>query len=188
MESLKAMQAMARHIIDNAKPEAWSYQGFGMLRIYLAPEVRLHIWCPNQKAPDVTDIHSHPWNFTSWVVAGRIINREWQKMYAKPITHIAHKIITGENAEILESHPVTLQIVSQASYAAGDRYPQDYHDIHQTEAVEGTVTIIVRKRVTGDLAYSYATKNRPWVDARPRPATLSEIEYFTQCAKRLLDK
>ena len=49
----------------------WQVQGLGMMRLYLSDKVRLHIWDSSLKVVGVSAIHSHPWDMTSTVMAGR---------------------------------------------------------------------------------------------------------------------
>lgn len=45
-----------------------------MLRLYLSEAERLHVWTRAGRVARVSDVHDHPWHFTSVVVSGRVRN------------------------------------------------------------------------------------------------------------------
>ena len=62
----------------------WSLQGFGMLRLYLTKEIRLHVWDTAYQVPNVSLLHDHPWDFTSVVIAGCMENRLYSQGHGTP--------------------------------------------------------------------------------------------------------
>src|SRR6266705_1769973 len=52
----------------------WSLQGLGMLRLYLDDTHRMHIWDDRYQVYNVSQMHTHPWNFTSTVIVGVVRN------------------------------------------------------------------------------------------------------------------
>lgn len=68
---------LVKAILEKARAYKWSIQGFGMLRLYLSAEVRLHVWDSRFRVPGVTDIHDHSWDFESEVAAGEVLQRRY---------------------------------------------------------------------------------------------------------------
>ncbi len=75
-------QSLALKLLETSavRPEAfeWSLQGFGMLRLYLSKEVRLHVWDDRYAVKNVTTIHTHPWHFRSTVLFGELTDVLYQ--------------------------------------------------------------------------------------------------------------
>lgn len=177
----------------------WSLQGFGMLRLYLdkAKVTRLHVWTTDAQdvVKDVTRIHTHPWNYTSHVLCGKIKNTRFkiwdsnvdlpQPQMKSPL-HRGYevKIKCGEDAkEITDPLAVTLIEQPPEFLSQGSHYEQAFSEIHLSVPEHGAVTLVDRNCVTEcphDEAYVYVgadDKGKPlsWVDAKPRPATKEEI-------------
>src|SRR5260370_37840480 len=85
----------------------WSIQGLGMLRLYLSEETRMHVWSSLGRIPNVSPLHTHPWSFNSYVVAGKVVNKRY-KIAAGEVYNRA-LITCGANAKIEETDQVTLQ-------------------------------------------------------------------------------
>lgn len=60
-------------------------QGFGMARIRLNRELRLHLWDKALRNPEVTDIHTHPWDLYSVVLRGSIENERYTEITPEDI-------------------------------------------------------------------------------------------------------
>ena len=75
--SIETTRLLVKGVLENADRFDWSIQGFGMLRMYLSKEVRLHIWNPAFEVENVSTIHDHPWDFESEVVCGEIQNQRY---------------------------------------------------------------------------------------------------------------
>ena len=173
-------------ILEKAEKYQWSIQGFGFLRMYLtADEVyRLHIWDDRYKIPNVSIIHTHPWDFCSKVYSGQIYNTRYKAKKHKKNTHFRLRIVTGENAKPAANIKVCkLAIAKTDSVKSGENYFQRADEIHETQAKSGTVTVIRRQflddRSKADVFFPIGTD---WVDARPRPATEEEVKDITENA------
>ena len=174
--------------IDSPHGVEWSLQGFGMLRYYLTKDKawRLHVWDDHYRVDDVTMIHNHPWNLDSWVLSGALVNhryrvshRMWGE-FGKP-THWETRILAGENARP-SGHSRAVILVSEPAkfYVAGspqNMYHQEWHEIHCTDALNGTITITFREFINldRDHAFSYRMHDKEWVSAAPRTATPDEV-------------
>ena len=171
-----------RDILHHPHEYKWSVQGFGMLRTYLdADHVwRLNIWTDRLKVPRVSTIHDHPWSFTSWIMAGALLNTRYTH-YSVPTpgaTEYLESVITpGEGGGIQEPHVEPPRIwlfpYSRELYAPGCSYSQTADAIHETMYANGTITINKRRRGSLDAARVY--HQGPWVSAEPHAASVEEI-------------
>ena len=182
----------AKQILDNPFDYVWEIQGFGMLRTYIDKNTRLQIWLNKYIVPNVTDIHTHPWDFESYIYQGEITNNCYLELF--PIIPSIHKgyeydrclILTGENAYVKEKTKVSLIDAIAVSYTQGDKYKHDMTIPHRIDFIDGTVTILTKKNIQPDsLAYSYVVDGGEWVSAAPRLATKEEVNDFILAYKKL---
>lgn len=162
----------------------WSVQGLGMLRTYLSPEVRLHIWDDSLRVPGVSPIHDHPWHLDSLIVSGTL------RQYRYVVSPFGDEELTmsaiqcGENA-CTKTEPVLVKVhqTPLETYTPGQTYRQTKDEIHESLADTGTVTLVTRT-FEGDreTARVFWRGDGGWVDAAPRPATLVEVRRVTQKA------
>lgn len=180
------VRSFVKYILENptAMGRQWSYQGFGMLRLYLygAKEWRLHVWSPGMAVPGVTTIHNHPWDFESLVLSGRLRNMKFEESTApdRRVTHHKAVIRCGEDACMMTApESVTLTPAGTDIFPPGGWYEQSAAEIHHTLTDVGTVTLIRRRFGSDpDHASVYWPVGQKWVDATPRPATPEEINMF----------
>lgn len=163
------------------KEREWSYQGFGMLRCYLDSDKRwrLNYWIPSIAVSNVSVIHDHPWSFTSHILRGQITNIRYEIVRLTPGSRrfAYHEIVTGEGGGPKEN-PKECQLIEigRKVYVPGTHYSQLLDEIHETSALEGTITLNDRSRPTqthtARVFWPYGTS---WVDAEPRVATAEEL-------------
>ena len=173
----------------NPRARDWTVQGFGMLRCYLDDKQneRLHIWSNALHVPRVSSIHTHPWDFGSRVISGRLINTRYEEVepgikYSQ--AYWRRLIRPGEGEALSDDVRVWLRAKQDDYVYSGGHYTQTRHEIHQTLPDNGAVTLCVRWRPsqTSDEAFSYSRKQ--WVSAAPRPATVGEIQHTIDLAYR----
>jgi hypothetical protein len=92
-DNLTALRLQTRFILENAYRFDWSLQGFGLLRLYLPGDGRLHIWDHSKAYYDVSQLHDHlQWGLTSTIVSGQITNQRYAELPTErdgvPITYI----------------------------------------------------------------------------------------------------
>lgn len=171
---------LVKSILEHPGGFEWSLQGFGMLRTYIEPELRLHVWDSRFKVEDVSEMHTHPWHFHSFVVVGQVTNTRFVKPYANPdgIPFREQEILCGVGGhETDRSKAVKLSVAKIEKIKAGETYSQLAHEIHQSWPEDGTVTIIEREFLDdADHAYVYVPEGQEWVSAEPRPADPGEVE------------
>lgn len=172
---------LAEQILEDPTRYEWSLQGFGMLRFYITQEIRLHIWDSRYRVGNVSGIHTHPWHFTSTVLAGQIEQYRYHRYHtAHGLSGFDEYVIRAGEGGGLEGipTPVLLRRSPLEIVKAGDHYKQRAEEIHLSQPVDGTVTIVFRELADpkdADHAYVYVPAGEEWVSAEPRVATEKEI-------------
>lgn len=199
------IRALVREVLaEGPRLRDWTYQGFGMLRTYLDDEerFRLNVWDPGSAIENVSVIHDHPWDFTSLIVCGELVNHTFRYVRSQPPTCRAEdeaslrlkayrsvEIRTGEGGgPMTEVQPLQLIENPARTVHAPLTYRQHHAQLHWTEATPGTVTINDRELVTGDgpKVATVCWSEGEWVSAEPRPATNDEWEHFVALATKLM--
>lgn len=186
---------LIRKILIDPRLYDWSYQGLGMLRLYLGDVARIHIWDQRLAIPDVSTIHTHSWSLKSIIISGEITNQRFNAVQYKDDLPDAHqyyrqRLVCGFNSEKL-GDPVPVKLISRALevYWPGQTYSQDADEIHNTFATPGTITIMERKfDGPNEEADVFFREDKSFVSAKPRPATRDEVAQFTSVARQLLDQ
>lgn len=172
---------LVKKILEKANAYDWSLQGFGMLRLYLDKNTRLHVWHNKYMVPNVSLLHTHPWNFTSRIICGSLFNEIYEEVDG-PFTHTGALLKCGEKTAILEEpRHYHLRRKSYGQLGSGDSYAQKHNEIHQTVYSDGTVTIVNREVPPGgnpDHAKVFWPFGTNFVSAEPRPASAVEVLDF----------
>jgi hypothetical protein len=175
-----AVKDFVRNLLENADRQAWSLQGFGMLRCYPGADkrTRLHIWDHRYAAPNVSTLHDHPWHFTSHVISGRIENRIYRLSSLPGPTHHKLRIACGAGGCALDRQPdVRLIVAGTDVYRPGDDYRQHAEQVHESLPSHGAVTLVRREFLEDtERAHVFFPVGAQWVSAEPRPATPAEVE------------
>jgi hypothetical protein len=186
------VQLIARSLITD-----WSLQGLGMFRMYLSKKVRLHVWAPSKFAVEnVSTIHTHPWDFTSTVIAGAITDVVYSDepvivggiAQTEHATHHKQQIVCGPGGGVSgDASWVKLFMRMRCEYKANQSYQRRANEIHESCPKDGTVTIIEREfHEDSEHAYVYYPYKKSWVSAEPRPATSDEVIAMKEIAARSL--
>ena len=176
---------VAEVLAPHGGARSWTLQGFGMLRTYLGPSLRLHVWDPRYRVPDVTEIHDHPWHFTSLVVSGRMRNVRYQALpglvgETEP-THVVGRIMCG--ARPTQDDVVTgsarLVVLDEETYGPGRSYSMRADELHASYPDAGTITLCRRVSAEGrspDHASVCWPVGGSRVSAEPRAASPEEVQ------------
>lgn len=174
--------------------DGWSYQGFGMYRLYLTRAVRLHVWMPDDAVPNVSTIHNHPWDFTSKILVGEMTNKKYEVVEGSSSpTHHMSEILCGPKGGITHRHlrdeRVELRLCGLEELETGDAYRMARHELHESMiTMPGTITMIERVFYEDTehalVCYPLGTE---WVSAEPRPATRVEISRMAEAALALVN-
>lgn len=182
IEPADVTRSMVENLLRDARSTKWTLQGFGMLRAYMrvvGRDVRLNVWDSRFAVPKVSTIHTHPWNFTSFVVAGKMYDTVYKEHadYCYPY-YMRQDIKCGEGGGLLET-PTRKRLYKMEllTVGTGCSYGHIATDIHESDAEIGTVTLNFRERVgDGEVASVYWPIGEHWVSAEPRPATHQEVD------------
>src|SRR4029077_19485890 len=187
---------LVRRLLENPDRFWWAVQGLGMLRAYLSESVRIHIWHSAFEVPDVSSVHDHPWDFELEIVSGRLLNHRYGIVSATEHgfvlqsggfgdlgacadpgapNYVMQPIQCGPSGgpvrapELGEAGPCSLWKLSTTDYQAGDTYSQRARDIHNTVAIDGTVTLVTRRfKKDTEHARVFFPVGTDWVSAEPR--------------------
>lgn len=184
----------------------WSVQGLGMMRTYFggSDRYRLHVWDKRFVVPNVSLIHDHPWDFTSWIIAGKITNQRYRlgtvdypsdnmngtyHVSAAPPNFHCQTIKCGTGGCALgKIEDVFLHPVQPETYSAGNTYWQIASEIHASYFANGSVTLTDRTNRNGDNARVFWPLNSEFVNATSRVAdhraTEEEVWTATRYALR----
>jgi len=185
------MAALVQAILERPHSYEWTVQGFGQLRTKLASVGRIHVWDSRLRVPLVSDIHAHPWDLTSTIISGELINQRFTDTSAAdyepadpdddlpPVLPYVHsRIATGEGGGLIGTpSPALLLPHAPEFYRSGQRYRQRGAEIHRSIPIDGTVTLIERQMGEPLQETSvYWPRGTQWVSAEPRPARAEEID------------
>ncbi len=174
---------LVRFILEHAASFEWSLQGLGMLRLYLSPVYRLHVWSRAHQRPGVTTLHDHPWHFKSTVLSGWIDNLLYEER-SGGLPYMRQEIVCGPHGDVSAlPEPVDLICTRRITVPAGLTYLQHAEQIHETQFADGTVSMIRRTfRKDTEHAHVFYERGKEWVSAVPRAATPDEVRVITQAA------
>lgn len=190
------MQGAIKHILEHPFACEWTVQGFGMIRAYFGERDRwrLNVWDSSVAVPGVSTVHNHPWNFRSWIIAGKFTNVRYRlgttqdsgyRVSAAPPNYHCQTIKTRDDCVVTGVEDVFLQALQPEVYEPGECYAQSATEIHESHFEDGTVTLNSRTERQGEEALVFWPIGQSWVDAKPRRATYLEVAIITA---RALDK
>jgi hypothetical protein len=175
-------------ILEQAHAYPWQLQGMGMFRLYLSREVRLHVWDMRFTVEKVSTLHTHPWNFTSYVLSGAITDRVYRVATLGPEpkdpTHYEQQIVCGPGGGVAgDKHPVCLESIGDTTWPAGSAYTRYAKEVHESLPKSGTVTLCHRRFLEDtEHANVYFRLDREWVSAEPRDAKPDEVAAMARMA------
>lgn len=185
LTNLKQLRVLTRAILERAQAFPWTLQGMGMLRLHLSDDTRLHVWDSRYRVKGVSMIHDHmQWGLESTIVAGRLRNHQYTMGIAgEPMKFAVLKPGAGCHFKS-EVTPCNLYAHAPMQYDEGATYRQLPLEIHETDALDGTVTLMKKFPTLDESARVFWPADGDWVSAEPRAATAAEIEAITQNALR----
>lgn len=178
-------QALASAILHHANHFEWSLQGMGFIRLHLQGHCRLHVWDKRYRVPSVSMIHDHlQWALNSTILSGELVNRIYYE-YPGPTPGASVPAVEHECATIkpgagcyFKSEPTRTWLRPQLfpeRLLPSDTYRQAPDVIHETDAIDGTVTIIRKEPTPDDSARVFWPAGTEWGSAEPRRATADEV-------------
>jgi hypothetical protein len=174
-------KALVRTILSNAEAFPWRMQDVGLLGLWLDDrrEHRLHVWAP----ADAEDppIHDHPFDFTSTVVVGELVNTRYVER-ASGGEYVRERYVPG-NEHHRRVDRIRLEGTA-TTLGEGECYGQLAPELHDSRQAPGTVTII-------RFAFTHASDAEltvcrrpdvPSVSVQARDARPDEVERITAAA------
>lgn len=180
---MTAQKILAEAILSNSAKYEWSLQGMGMLRLHLPDNYRLHVWDARYRAPGVSMIHDHlQWGLHSTVIAGRLTNLRYRTVI-DPSNGKAYLFATLKPGYgcYFKHEPQACLLSADAPrlYEEGESYEQHPADIHETDAADGTVTLMHKTPTDDESARVFWPAGTEWGSAEPRRATPEEVAAIT---------
>lgn len=168
-------RALVSTILHHAEDYPWRMQDIGLLGLRLDDhrEYRLHVWDPTRTGlEDDPAIHDHPYDFTSWIVAGEMANVRYDEdPGGAPFTRFRYEL-DDEGSRTID----TVRLTGTATtFAAGSSYRQEAHELHESRQLPGTVSII-RCTFRDVTRLSVCRRSSEWISGQSRPATRDEIK------------
>lgn len=182
------LMPLVEFVLYNAHKFTWSLQGLGMLRLYLPNEARLHIWDKTFAYPNASPIHDHAqWALQSTIISGRLFNTRYiECVDGVSYNYAIFKAGFGTQQKT-QQQQIKLQRQNNEEYGPGDTYSQNPAEIHETNSIRGTVTIMQKyPTIDGETARIFWPVGEEWGSAEPRQATFAEVEAITTNALELL--
>lgn len=172
-------KALVWTILTHAEAFPWRMQDFGLLGLWLDDrrEHRLHVWAPEYLAED-PPIHDHPFDFTSTVVVGELVNTRYVERAAGG-EYVRERYVPG-NEHHRRVDTVRLEGTA-TTLGEGECYSQLAHELHDSRQVPGTVTIIrfaFTDALDSELTVCHEP-NVPWVSSQARDARPDEVKRIT---------
>lgn len=195
-QNIRELRAMAHAILTHADCYKWSLQGFGMLRLHLDDDVRLHIWDDRYRVPDVSLIHDHAqWGLKSTIISGAMRNTRFafsdrvapsSVELTEPYGLYRYATIKAGvgGGMVSESKLCILKASKAEKYGPGGSYSQEPNEIHLSWPDNGCVTIMAKTPNDTDTARVFWPHNKQWVSAEPRAATRDEVDTIVANALR----
>ena len=178
-------QAQVRDILERALDHPWRMQDIGVLGLWLDDRKtsRLHVWTPDDAIGDPL-VHDHPFDFTSTVVVGELVNTRYVEDPSGR-EYVRERYSPG-NEDDRRADTVRLVGTSE-TLRAGARYRQVASELHDSRQVPGTVTVLHFDEVFADLPELTTCRplHRRWVSGRARTATHEEVQRITAMALAL---
>lgn len=177
-------RAAVREILERATDQPWRIQGLGLLGLRLDErrEHRLHVW-----DPDALDghppIHDHPYDFTSTVIVGELTDTRYVEDPSG--TEYVRERYRMDDEDDRRADTVRL-VGTPTVMRAGDQYRLAADELHDSNQVPGTVTVIRCTWRDSDELTVCRRPGDPWVSGVARAATPDEIRRIVEPALDLL--
>jgi hypothetical protein len=127
--------------------------GNGFVQLDLSQQVRLHVWgdptIPKQSVD--TPIHDHMFSFRSYVLMGKLLNRQFMWMTSRDVydqvhaTHMVHRAQVREKEDtVLGPTGETGRLVMESEHVVTESYTMTPFAIHESVPMGVAVTVIVK--------------------------------------------
>jgi len=180
------VQTLVRNILERAAVCPWRIQDIGVLSLRLDDrrEFRLHVWDPDGADGD-PPVHDHPFDFTSTVVVGELVNTRYVED-PNGAEYVRERYSPGNERDRRRD---TVRLVgTPETLGAGSGYRQSAHELHDSRQVQGTVTVLRFERTFDDRELTVCRRpGTQWVAGQARAATPDEVQRITAPALAQFD-
>ncbi len=180
-------ETLVRNLLEHAADYPWRIQDIGVLGLWLdeTRSYRLHVWNPDGAVGE-PPIHDHPFDFTSTVVVGELVNTRYVED-SNGAEYVRERYVPGREDD---RRVDTVRLLGTSeTLRAGTRYRQLAHELHDSRQIPGTVTVLQFEHVSDDLPEVSACRRpgTPWVTGQARTPTPDEVKRITATALALFD-
>ncbi|HEY1741362.1 MAG TPA: hypothetical protein VGI86_21795 [Acidimicrobiia bacterium] len=180
-------QTLVRNILEHAADYPWRVQHTGVLGLWLDDQrrYRLHVWDP-EGAVGEPPIHDHPFDFTSSVIVGELVNTRYEE-HPDGREYLRERYVPGNESD---RRADTVRLLgTPETLRAGAEYRQVARELHDSRQIPGTVTVLHFEQMFDDLPELTVCRapGTPWVTGNPRTATADEVKRITAEALALFD-
>lgn len=175
-------KVLVRNILEHAREYPWRYQDIGLLVLRLDEhrEYALHVWAPD-RCLGTPPIHDHPYDFVSRIIVGELTNARYVADPSGP------KYLRERYAPPDEESRTTdyVQLRSTVeTFGEGDEYAQAADELHDSQQLPGTVTLIHRTafKDVAELTVCRLDEKAAWVSGASRTPTAAEVTDMTSKA------
>ena len=160
-------QVLVRTILEHAADYPWRFQGIGLLALRLdgCRDFDSTSGTP-RRASVILPVHDHPYDFTSTIVVGDMIN-------TCDVEDPAGDEYCRERYSPDDENQRRTDVVhltgASTSFGPGDQYRQVAAELHSSQQTPGTVTVIRCRWRAAELTVCLRP-GAPWVSGQARPA------------------
>lgn len=183
---ISAIREFVKFILNDPHKYKWTLQGFGMLRLHMNPNVRLHIWDSRYETPNVSAIHDHlQWGLRSLILSGEIQNTRFHRVSGPDKDNPFDEALEFNHARIkagmgggIDRHMGKIWLCPGVTeiYGPGEKYSQEPNEIHETVAEPGTITLMHKTPTDDTDGATVFWRRGEWVSAEPRVAETHAME------------
>jgi hypothetical protein len=182
-------EALVRTILEHPADHPWKIQDIGVLGLWLDDrrEYRLHVWNPDGAIGEPV-VHDHPFDFTSTVIAGELVNTR----YVEDPSGAEYCRDRYRTDDEHNRRTDTVRLVGTSEILGpGARYHQVAHELHDSSQVPGTVTVLhMQPHPSAELPELTVCRQpgSPWLSGAARLATGDEVARITAMALAVFDR
>ncbi len=173
-------RSLVRTLLAHPHGLPWRYQDIGLMGLALDDRrtYRLHLWDPESCVGE-PPVHDHPYDFTSTVVAGELVNTRFHEDPDGVEYHRTRYTMGDEDDRWTD----TVRLTGTATtLVAGDRYGQRADELHDSRQQPGTVTVIRQSFRPETSVLTVCRREEGWVSGRSRTPTPDEVTRVTAAA------
>jgi hypothetical protein len=170
-------RVLVHKILQHAEDFPWRMQDLGLMGLRLDDrrEYRLHVWDPSYLVNE-PPVHDHPYDFTSTIMAGELINSRYVEDPAGD-DYIRFRYSPGAEDD---RRADAVRLTSTATtFTEGSQYRQLAEELHASQQEPGTVTVIQSQWVeTSELTVCVRDAGS-WYSGLGRAASHQEVKSFS---------